>query len=382
MAHAARAQAPPAIQIFMPDGSLPTRNMRLMLTRDDGRIETVFTDTKGKFQVTGDLIREADYTITVESDGRTYDTTTATFRIIRNTPVYTTVFLRRFSGRAQPPPGVLDAATLDTDVPAEARAAYEQAMKAVGQGETEAALAAFKHALELDPHYLRARNDLGVLYLQLKRLDEAAETLRQAVKLNKHFYYPRLNLGIVLNRQGKYKEAAEVLGTLRKEEPALAGTRLPYAEALFGLGKLAEAKQVLREALADTSLERAAQAEAHFRLGAVLNREEHFAEAAAELEQAVALDPNSPAAHLQLGGALMQLKRPAEAERALLRAYELGGASVGAAQFLLGQLYYLQEKYEQSLHAFEQYLKDVPDAPNAEQIKSTVEKLKAALVKK
>ena len=70
-------QAPPAIQIFMPDGSLPTRNMRLTLTRDDGRIETVFTDTKGKFQVTGDLIREADYIVTVESDGRTFDTTTA-----------------------------------------------------------------------------------------------------------------------------------------------------------------------------------------------------------------------------------------------------------------------------------------------------------------
>ena len=46
-AHAAYAQAPPAIQLFMPDGSLPTRNMRFTLTRDDGRVETVFTDTKG-----------------------------------------------------------------------------------------------------------------------------------------------------------------------------------------------------------------------------------------------------------------------------------------------------------------------------------------------
>jgi hypothetical protein len=50
-------QAPPAIQIFMPGGTLPPRPMRLTLTRDDGRIEVVFTDTKGKFQVTGDLIR-------------------------------------------------------------------------------------------------------------------------------------------------------------------------------------------------------------------------------------------------------------------------------------------------------------------------------------
>ncbi|MFL6208789.1 MAG: tetratricopeptide repeat protein [Pyrinomonadaceae bacterium] len=382
-AHVVRGQAPPTIQFFMPDGSLPTRNLRFLLTRDDGRVETVFTDTKGKFLVTGDLIREADYTINVEGDGCTYATTVATFRIIRNTPVYTPVFLRRFSGSCeQSPPGVVDAATLDVDVPAAARAAYEQAMNAVGQGETETALAAFKHALELHPHYLRARNDLGVLYLQLNRLDEAAKTLRPAVKLNKHFLYPRLNLGVVLNRQGQFKEAAEVLGALRKEQPALASTRLPLAEALCGLGKLAEAKQLLVETLADPKLERAAQGEAHFRLGAVLNREEHYAEAAAELEQAAALDPKSPATHLQLGGAFIQLKRLAEAERELLRAYELGGSSAGAAQLLLGQVYYMQKKYERALLAFEQYLKDVPNAPNAAQISSTIEELKAALNKK
>src|SRR5438128_911829 len=62
------AQAPPAIQMFMPGGGLPERSIRFTLVRDDGRIETLFTDTKGKFQVTGDLIREADYTIRVEGD--------------------------------------------------------------------------------------------------------------------------------------------------------------------------------------------------------------------------------------------------------------------------------------------------------------------------
>ena len=54
------AQAPCSIQIFMPDGSLPPRPIRFTLTRGDGRIETLFTDTKGKFQFTLDLIREAE----------------------------------------------------------------------------------------------------------------------------------------------------------------------------------------------------------------------------------------------------------------------------------------------------------------------------------
>lgn len=39
----AGAQASPAIQFFMPDGSLPNRELRFNLATDAGRIETYFT---------------------------------------------------------------------------------------------------------------------------------------------------------------------------------------------------------------------------------------------------------------------------------------------------------------------------------------------------
>ncbi|HEX4946670.1 MAG TPA: hypothetical protein VFZ34_08410, partial [Blastocatellia bacterium] len=60
----------------------------------------------------------------------------------------------------------------------------------------------------------------------------------------------------------------------------------------------------------------------------------------------------------------------------------LGSSGVGAAQLLLGQLYFLQQKYNLSLRAFEQYLKDVPNAPNATQVKDVIEKLRASLKQK
>src|SRR6185436_21034148 len=103
------------------------------------RIETVFTDTKGKFQVTGDLIRDADYVVTVETDGATYDTTVATFRIVRGTPVYPTVFLRPFKGKPITAPGVVDVRAMEADVDKTAVAAYEAGMKALGSGQTETA---------------------------------------------------------------------------------------------------------------------------------------------------------------------------------------------------------------------------------------------------
>lgn len=373
----AQAGAPSSIQIFMPGGGLPDRSMRFTLTRDDGRVETVFTDTKGKFLITGDLVRDADFTVTIEGDGRTFGTTVATFRTFRNTVTYVPVFLKPLEEKPRHAPGVLD--VTDVNVPPAARSAYQQAMEEANKGENEKAIADLQRALGLYPRYLRALNDLGVLYLQMNRLDEAAVTFKQAIKIDPVFLYPRLNLGVVLNRQGKHAEAAEILGKLYQDNPRVTTALVPYAEALAETGKLVEAEKVLRHVFEDTQLKDSAQAEAHFKLGAVLNRQNRFPEAAAELQKAIKLEPNAVMAHLQLGGALIQLKRLPEAESELIKAYQLGGSSAGAAQFLLGQAYYLEVKYELAIKAFEQYLKDVPAAPNAAQVKDAIEKMRAAI---
>jgi Flp pilus assembly protein TadD len=370
------AQAPPAIQIFMPGGMLPPRPIRFTLTRDDGRIETVFTDTKGKFQVTGDLIRDADYIVTVESDGATYDTTVATFRIVRGTPVYTTVFLRPFTGKAKTAPGVVN--VTDANVPKEALAAYEVGMKALTDGQTETAITQLKRAIKLAPRYLRALNDLGVLYLQLNRLPEAAELFAQAVKLDESFHLARLNLGVVLHRQGHDKEAVQMLAPLYEKDRAMKGLALSYADALLGVADLPKAEQVLRGALGESTNDNSAQVGLRFKLGVILNRQDRFDEAAVELKKAVTISDTAANAHLLLGATLLQLNRLDEAEKSLLRSYELAGAGAGNAQMFLGQLYLMQQKQAAALKAFEQYLKDVPTAANAVQIKAEIEKLKAA----
>jgi Flp pilus assembly protein TadD len=371
-------QAPPAIQIFMPGGTLPPRPIRLTLTRDDGRIEVVFTDTKGKFQVTGDLIRDADYIITVESDGATYDTTVATFRIVRSTPVYTTVFLRPFTAKSKTAPGVIDARAVEANVQKDAVAAYDAGMKALADGQTETAITQLKRAIKISPHYLRALNDLGVLYLQLNRLPEAAELFAQAVKLDDSFHLARLNLGVVLHRQGNDKQAVQILAPLYEKDRAMKGVALSYADALLGVGESAKAEQALRGALTESTNDNVAQVDLHFKLGMILNRQDRFEEAAEELKKAVTINDTAANAHLLLGATLLQLNRLDDAEKSLLRAYEVAGPAAGNAQMFLGQLYLMQRKDAAALKAFEQYLKDVPAATNAVQIKAVIEKLRSA----
>jgi Flp pilus assembly protein TadD len=360
----------------MPGGGLPDRAIRFELTRDDGRVETLFTDTKGKFPITGDLVRDADYIIRVQGDGRSFASTTVTFRTFRNIVTYVPVFLNLIEENKKPSPAVLS--VIDLNTPDRAREIYQRAMDEAGKGDTEKAITDLRQALTVYPKYVRALNDLGVIYLQHNRLDEAATTFRQAIKINQAFVYPRLNLGIVLNRQGKYSEAADLLGKLYQES-SLITVRLPYAESLVESGRFAEAEKLLLMICDDPNVAASNHAEARFRLGALLNKQGRFADAILQFQEAIKLQENMTMAHLQLGGALFQLKHLPEAERELLRAYGLGGRSAGGAQLLLGAIYNSQGKYVLAIRSFEQYLLDVPDAPNATQVRDAIEKLKTAL---
>jgi Flp pilus assembly protein TadD len=373
-----QAGAPSSIQIFMPGGALPDRPIRFELSRDDGRIETVFTDNKGKFLITGDLVRDADFVVRVQSDGRSFASTTVTFRTFRNIVIYVPVFLNPIEGAKKPTPAVLN--VIDVNVPTDARTSYEQAMDALNRKDVQLAIDNLKKALVLYPKYVRALNDLGVIYLQNGRLNEAVTTFRQAIKLNDSFVYPRLNLGIALIRMGKHSEAADLLSRLY-QETSLPLARLPLAEALGEISRFAEAEKILRMVCDDSNAADSIHAEARFRLGAIFNKQNRFVDAVPEFEEALKLEPNMAMAHMQLGGALLQLKRLAEAERELKRAYELGGASAGAAQLLLGEAYHLQGKYDLAIQAFEQYLKDVPAAPNVAQVREAIDRMKTALNK-
>ena len=376
------AQAPPSIQIFMPDGSLPKHEMRFTLTNDAGRVDTFFTDSKGKFLLTrGEGLRpDAAYTITILGDGQTFETTTVSFK--HYGVYYVPIFLKPLEAEATKPAGVINLAELDLRAPQAAREEYDNGMRALKAGQVQESVDHLNRALAIYPDFFRALNDLGVINMKLNKLDEAAQALEKAISIAPRVYYPRLNLAIIRTRQAKYKEAIELLEQLYKENPSLIEIRVPLADALMAANRLDQAEPHLRAALAEDKLDRDAVGNARYLLGLLLNRKQRFEEAVKELTTAEKILPNAPRIHLQLGGALIQLQKLDEAERHLVESYRLGGAQMGAAQFLLGELYFMQKKYADARRAFEQYLADVPQAPNAAQVRGVIEKLRAALDQK
>jgi tetratricopeptide (TPR) repeat protein len=136
------------------------------------------------------------------------------------------------------------------------------------------AMKSLLRAVELDPRFAKAHDNLGLCYEALGRLDEAQRSWEEAIRLDRERAtrspWPSLNLGLLMTRL---------------DRPDAAETRF-------------------RESLAcDPGF-----ALAHYHLGLVLEKKGPATEAVAELEEAAWLDPAS-----------------AEAQYALARVYRRGG---------------------------------------------------------
>jgi Flp pilus assembly protein TadD len=350
----------------------------MTLVSDQGFVDVVFTDSKGKYLMRTPRTVGAYYTVTIETDNQTYGTTTASIRIDAGNPREIAVFLNPYVPPKSSKAGVVDVSEFEGSIPAPARAAYKRGMVFVGEQQFDQAISSFEEAVTIYPQYVRALNDLGVTLMKFDRLDEAAVRLRAAVEISKRLFHPRMNLGIVLNRQHKFQEAVEILGPLYSEHHGVLEVNVAYAAALEGDRRLADAENLYRAVLAARHIDNDVYTIIEFRLGVLLNRAGRFAAAAAELGNVISRDPSIVNAHLQLGGALLQLQSWDRAEAELLRAYELGGASAGAAQLLLGHLYYHQRRFGDAEHAFQRYVNDIPTAPNAAQVRTVIAALKSA----
>jgi tetratricopeptide (TPR) repeat protein len=362
-------------QIFLPNGSPAQKRIRFTLTTDNGiRTELFYTDSNGRIAMPA---VSGPYTITVDSDGETYDTTRASFNSI-HAGNYITINLRPLKDAKSNPPGLVDVTDVDREVSPKAKEAYDAALSLLQAGQYEQALEPLKRAVSMQANYFKAYNELGVVYLKLNQLDKAEEALRQAIKINDKIYLPQLNLAVVYNRQGKFKEASGILAKVEKSRPDLASLHAPLIEAFMGGQMWAQAEDAIKKALAAKNAD---VVDLKIKLGIVSIRQKKLVEAIAALREATKAEPANALAQFNLGVALFQASNLDEAETVLLNAYKIAGAKMAGAQLMLGQVYFQKENYEKAIASFEIYLRDLPDAPNATQVKEAVEKLRQSTKK-
>jgi Flp pilus assembly protein TadD len=74
-------------------------------------------------------------------------------------------------------------------------------------GRGEEAIAAYCHALQLEPGFLSALNNLAVALAGKGDMEEAKRCLRQAIDIDPQDPHPYNNLGVILEIEGQIEEA-------------------------------------------------------------------------------------------------------------------------------------------------------------------------------
>ena len=123
-------------------------------------------------------------------------------------------------------------------VPRQAQKAYDKGRQAALKGDQHAAEGFFRQAVEADPEFVDAHNELGASEVALGELPEAAEQFQKAIDLVPEHRLALPNLSIVLAKLKRFHEAGEVA---RRALLVLPGE--PRMHYILALSLLAENKQ-------------------------------------------------------------------------------------------------------------------------------------------
>ena len=234
-------------------------------------------------------------------------------------------------------------------------------------GHREAAIQNFRAAAALQPSYADAHANLGVILTELERPEEAEAPLRTAARLAPQSAETHYNLGNALLRQLRFPEARDVYFEALRLRPAYAEAHGNLAAAYKGLGdldqSLAHYAEAARLAPRDTTL-----LQNYALMLAELRR---FGEAIPVYEQSLAVNPNQPATHTNLGSALQEYVRDKHSvdvlpllDRAIfahLHALALM-PELFAAQANLGLALLARGRYPEAVAAFEKAILIEPNS--------------------
>ena len=215
-----------------------------------------------------------------------------------------------------------------------------------------------------------AHLERGLQLEQVGRLKDAIAETEEALRLDPSLIKAHINLLILYGRTGNREKAEEHYQAAVKLNP----TQFPdayynYGELLSMEGKLDEAEQAFRKALAISP----SYAAAHNDLGNVLERQGKLSEAAAEYRKAIEGDAGFRRGHFNLGRLLINQRRYAEGIEQLLQTLTPVDEETPTYMYALGAAYGRAGDRANALHYLEQ-AKGLAEARGQKALASQIEK--------
>lgn len=218
-------------------------------------------------------------------------------------------------------------------------------------GRSAQALAWYERALEIVPGHPRVLGNMGTLYLELNRLDEAADALLETVKSDPAQIEAVVNLSSLLLQQNRPEEALQVCERALAIDPDLHAAAFNKGRALVRLQRGAEADRAFLQAIRGQP--------DNFRyvheLAMARMEDDRCPEAIGPFRQALALRPEEAGTHLGLGACLAHAGEEAQALEEFQRAWELDPGMAESA-LNLGILHEKAQRFDEAVRWYERAL--------------------------
>lgn len=187
------------------------------------------------------------------------------------------------------------------------------------EGKFDEAIEHYRISLRGDPTNAKAYYNLGLALMKSNRADEAIAPFKEAVRILPYYFAAHMYLGKILAEQGRTDEALAHLVEAIRFDPNPAMPHFYRGVALAGVGRWQEAIADYEAALKFNPNHSGAQSNwgvALFQLHQIPAAIEHF-------QAALALDPALPGVQFNLGLALISQGRQSEAIAAYTEAVRL-----------------------------------------------------------
>jgi tetratricopeptide (TPR) repeat protein len=201
--------------------------------------------------------------------------------------------------------------------PADFRWVYLLAKLDQQQGRFGDSISRFQKAQRLRPDYIAVPVNLGNIFLELNRLDEASDSFNAALQIDPNNPAAHYGLGQIAMSRRSYATAVEHFEKTLQQVPGANRVHYSLAMAYRGLGDREKVKGHLAlqgvvgvrvsDPLLDSLQDLIEGERVYLSRGKLAFEAKRYAEAVMEFRKAVAAKPESVAARVNLGAALTQL---------------------------------------------------------------------------